>query len=50
MSAIRLNEDNFSGINTLRLESYSLIDNHLMKTENALYRIKGEKISGDNIF
>ena len=28
---------------------YSLIDNHLMKTETAKYIIKGEKISGDSI-
>ena len=46
---IRLDEDKFSGINTLKLESFSLIDNHLMKTETATYHIKGEKISGDNV-
>lgn len=48
--AIRLDKNSFSGINTLSLESYSLVDNHLMKTETARYIIKGEKISGDNIF
>lgn len=46
---IRLNNNEFSGINTLRLESFSLIDNHLMKTETATYHITGEKISGDNV-
>ena len=46
---IRLNKNNFSGINTLRLESFSLIDNHLLKTETATYHITGEKISGDNV-
>lgn len=46
---IRLNGNEFSGINTLRLESFSLVDNHLMKTETATYHIKGEKISGDNV-
>ena len=46
---IRLNKNKFSGINTLKLESFSLIDNHLMKTETATYHITGEKISGDNI-
>lgn len=46
---IRINENEFSGINTLTLESYSLIDNHLMKTETATYHIKGEKISGSNV-
>ena len=44
---IRLNNNKFSGINTLRLESFSLIDNHLMKTETATYHITGEKISGE---
>ncbi len=46
---LRLNENDFSGINTLTLESYSLIDNHLMKTETATYHITGEKISGDSV-
>ena len=47
--SIRLEDGKFSGINTLTLESYSLTDNHLMKTESARYIIKGEKISGDNV-
>ena len=46
---IRLNENSFSGINDLRLESFSLVDNHLLKTEQARYRISGEKISGDSV-
>ena len=46
---IRLNQNEFSGINTLKLEYFSLIDNHLMKTETATYHIKGEKISGDSV-
>ena len=46
---LRLSDNNFSGINTLSLESYSLVDNHLMKTEIARYVIKGEKISGESI-
>ena len=46
---IRLQENKFTGINTLRLESFSLIDNHLMKTETATYHITGEKLSGDNV-
>ena len=48
--SIRLGENTFTGINTLSLESFSLVDNHLMKTETARYLIKGEKISGDNIW
>ena len=47
--SIRLEGSKFSGINTLILESYSLVDNHLMKTETATYLIQGEKISGDNV-
>ena len=46
---IRLNDNTFSGINSLTLESYSLIDNNLMKTEYARYLIEGEKISGDSV-
>ena len=46
---IRLKDNEFSGINTLTLESFSLIDNHLMKTETALYNITGEKIYGESV-
>ena len=46
---IRIEGDKFSGINTLKLESFSLVDNHLMKTETAQYIIKGEKIAGESI-
>lgn len=46
---IRLMDGTFSGINDLSLESYSLVDNHLMKVERAKYIIKGEKISGESI-
>jgi hypothetical protein len=46
---IRLGENEFSGINYLTLETFSLVDKHLMKTETARYVIKGEKVSGDNI-
>ena len=46
---LRLDKNEFSGINTVKLEYFSLIDNHLMKTETATYNITGEKISGENI-
>ena len=46
---LRLKDNEFSGINSLKLESFSLIDNHLLKTETATYHITGEKISGDSI-
>lgn len=46
---LRLDNNNFSGINTLKLESFSLVDNHLLKTETATYHITGEKVSGDSV-
>jgi hypothetical protein len=46
---IRLGENEFTGVNSLRLETFSLIDNHLMKTETATYHIDGKKISGDSV-
>ena len=46
---LRLEKDKFSGINTLKLETFSLVDGHLMKSETAQYIIKGEKLSGDSI-
>lgn len=46
---LRLNKNKFSGINTLKLESFSLVDNHLIKTETATYLVTGEKISGDSV-
>ncbi len=46
---LRLSDNTFSGINDLTLESFSLVDNHLMKTEHAKYKISGEKISGESI-
>jgi len=47
--SLRLEDDKFTGINSLKLEYFSLVDNHLMKTETATYHIKGEKIAGDSI-
>ena len=46
---LRLDGNKFSGINTLCLESFSLIDNTLLKTETATYHITGEKISGESV-
>lgn len=46
---LRLDNNNFSGINTLKLESFSLVDNHLLKIETATYHITGEKVSGDSV-
>ena len=47
--AIRLGNNSFTGINDLVLESYSNIDNRLIKTEHAKYVISGEKISGESV-
>lgn len=46
---IRLNGNNFSGLNDLKLEMFSLIDGHLMSTKTARYLITGEKIAGESI-
>lgn len=43
---LKLNGDTFTGINTLKLETFSTYDNSLIKTDTALYILKGEKISG----
>ncbi len=47
--SIRIEKNRFTGINTLVLETLSNIDKSIIKTENARYIIKGEKISRDNI-
>lgn len=47
--SIRIDKNNFKGINTLSLESFSLVDGHLLKTETARYLITGEKIAGESI-
>ena len=46
---LRLNGDTCTGINQITLETYSMIDNSLIKRDTALYIIKGEKISGSSI-
>ena len=47
--SLRLEDNKFSGINSLVLESYSSVDKHLIKAETATYVITGEKISGESI-
>lgn len=44
-----LGKDTFTGINSLKFETFSDIDGHVVKTEWATYSLKGEKISGENI-
>jgi len=46
---IRIEGNTFSGINYLKLETFSLVDKHILKTETASYIIKGEKIAGESI-
>lgn len=46
---ITLNEDKFTGKNNLRLETLSDIDKSVIKTAEAEYQLKGEKIAGMNI-
>lgn len=46
---VRLNENTFSGINDIRLEQYSAVNNKLIKSDSARYEIKGQKLSGDSV-
>ena len=46
---LRMNGETFTGLNDLILETYSVIDGHLLKKETAKYKISGYKISGDDI-
>lgn len=41
--------DTFTGVNYLTLETYSTLDNSLIKKDTAIYILKGEKISGESI-
>lgn len=47
--SIRIDKNKFEGINTLVLETLSNVDGHVIKTENARYLIKGEKIAGESV-
>lgn len=46
---LKLSGDSFTGVNSLVLETYSQIDGKLVKTDTAMYILKGEKISGESI-
>ncbi len=43
---LKISGDKFSGINTIILETLSDVDNSVIKTANATYRLKGDKIAG----
>ena len=46
---ITLDKDSFVGVNEIKLDKVSDIDGHVMKTERAVYNIKGEKVSGTSV-
>ena len=46
---LNLNNDKFSGINIILLETLSDIDNSVIKSETATYSLEGERIAGEAI-
>lgn len=44
-----LGKDTFTGTNTLKFDTISNVDGHVVKTEWANYGLKGEKISGESV-
>lgn len=44
-----IDEDKFSGVNTILLETLSDVDNSVIKSVKATYTLKGEKIAGMSI-
>ena len=46
---LNLEKESFSGTNTLIVETLSNVDNSVIKTERAVYKLTGEKISGSSI-
>ncbi len=46
---LKLTGDTFTGVNYITLETFSAIDNSLIKKDTAIYLLKGEKISGLSI-
>ena len=46
---LKLTGDTFTGVNYITLETFSAIDNSLIKKDTAIYLLKGEKISGSSI-
>lgn len=47
--SIRIENNSFSGINDVILETTSLYDGHILKKETARYKIVGKKLSGTSI-
>ena len=46
---LKLMGDTFTGVNYITVETFSAIDNSLIKKDTAIYLLKGEKISGSSI-
>ena len=46
---IAISKNEFEGINTIVLETLSNVDNTVIKTATAIYRLKGDKIAGMSI-
>ncbi len=46
---LNLNNDKFSGVNTLLLETLSDVDNSVINSSTATYTLEGEKIAGEAI-
>lgn len=46
---MKIEGDSFTGVNYITLETFSAIDNSLIKKDTAIYILKGEKISGSSI-
>lgn len=47
--SINIQGDSFTGVDEIKLETFSDIDGSLIKTQTAKYVIKGERISGQDI-
>lgn len=46
---LTLGKETFTGVNTIKMDTVSQVDGHVLKTETATYKLKGEKISGSSI-
>lgn len=46
---ITLNGNKFVGVNNLKLQKFSSVDNSLILEKNAVYTIQGDKIYGENV-
>jgi len=47
--SLRIENDTFTGINDVILETHSLHDGHILQKETARYKIKGKKLSGSSL-